>query len=317
MMSSAVERTEVIEWLMRGDPAVRWQTMRDVLGVGEAAWKRERRRVATEGWGSRLLSLRDPGGTWGGGIYGPKWTSTTYTLLLLRDMGLAPNNAAGAGSARLIADRELGAISDNKFAQRLGGLDQCIVGMDLSLLVYFGGKDARIDVMVEHLLGEQMDDGGWNCARLRRPCRHSSLHTTMNVLDALAEYVERRRGSPARLAGAVGEAMGRAYEFMLRHRLFRSDRTGKVIRDAFTKFSFPPRWHFDVLRGLDHFRRTSAPRDERLADAIELLLARRGEDGAWKLQNHHKGKEFFRLEQAGRPSRWNTMRALRVLRWWG
>jgi hypothetical protein len=232
-------------------------------------------------------------------------------------MGLPRANAAGIDAAGLIADRELGAVDDNAFAKRLAKLDQCIVGMDLSLLAYFGAKDGRIDALVEHLLREQMDDGGWNCARARRPCRHSSLHTTMNVLDGLADYVEHRRRSLAGLTGAAGAAMDRAHEFMLQHRLFRSDKTGEVIRSEFTLLSFPPRWHFDVLRGLDHFRRMNAPRDERLADAIGVLLGWRGEDGAWKLQNHHRGKEFFRLEQAGRPSRWNTMRAMRVLRWWG
>lgn len=102
--------------------------MRDVLGKSQAQWKREQNRVAKEGWGERLLSLRDAGGTWGGGIYTPKWTSATCTLLVLRDMGLPRVVPTGAAGARLIVDKELGAITDKDFGQRLANLDLCIAG---------------------------------------------------------------------------------------------------------------------------------------------------------------------------------------------
>jgi len=313
-MANIPERTEVIDWLMQGDPAIQWQTMRDLLGEPQSKWKSVRQRVAKQGWGAELLARRDSAGTWGGGIYLPKWKSTNYTLLLLRDMGLTRGNRAGRCGAGLLLDEGLGRIALKDFPDQLERLDLCIKGMYLGLSVYFGARDARTQRLVEQILSEQMDDGGWNCAQQQHEVRHGSLHTTINVLEGLADYAQ-YRGDKA--DGAVGQAMSLAQEFMLQHRLFRSDKTGQVIHEAFTKFSFPPRWHWDVLRGLDYFRRVDAPRDPRLQDAIDLLLSKRCADGRWKLENHHKGMEFFCLEKSGQPSRWNTLRALRVLRWWG
>lgn len=304
---------DVIDWLMEGDPAIRWQTMRDILGKPAVQWKREQRKVGAEGWGGRLMGLRDPSGTWGGGIYGPKWKSTTYTLLALRDMGLPRGTAAAAEGVGLILDRELGPMeAQKKFAAKLANLDLCVTGMDLALAVYFDLRDDRVEPLVQQILRTQMADGGWNCAQKRRVCTHSSLHTTINILDGLADYAEHRRANVA-----VVESARRAWEFILQHRLFRSDKTGEVIREEFTRFSFPPRWHWDVLRGLDYFRRVNAPRDGRLQDAIDLMLSKRLPDGRWKLENHHKGREFFRIEKPGAPSRWNTLRAMRILHWWG
>lgn len=298
-----------VDWLMEGDPAIRWQAMRDLLDEPPERWQRERRRVAEEGWGERLLALRDPRGTWGGGLYTPKWTSTNYTLLVLRDMGLPNDHPAGATGADLL----LGRGPDDAFRQRVAGMDLCIVGMYLSLAAYFGVRDGRVDALAERAAQSALPDGGWNCAGKRRPVRHGSLHTTVNMLEGLADYAE--HGGPG-AAARVAPAMARAHEFLLAHRLYRSDHTGQVIREAFAKFSFPPRWHYDVLRALDHLRRMDAPRDARLRDAVELVLAKRPADGRWKLENHHRGQEHFRLEKPGQPSRWNTLRALRVLRWW-
>ncbi len=312
-MPPIIERTDVIDWLMEGDPAIRWQTMRDILDKPQAQWKREQQRVAMEGWGKRLLELRDARGTWGGGTYTPKWTSTNYTLLLLRDMGLPRDDPNGSAGARILADTAFGAVTSRTFVRNLDRSDLCVTGMYLSLLVYFDMHDDRVELLLEHILGQQMADGGWNCKRRLHQSHHSSLHTTINVLDGLADYAE-YRGKEA--AAVVAEPMRRAHEFILQHRLFRSDKTGDVIREAFTKFSFPPRWHWDVLRGLDHFQRMDSPRDERLQDAIDLVLSKRRSDGRWKLENHHRGKEFFTLEKPGQPSRWNTLRALRVCRWY-
>jgi len=312
-MAGPGERTEVVAWLMQGDPSVRWQTMRDVLGEPEAKWKKERQRVAQEGWGAELLRRRDPAGTWGGGIYSPKWISTTYTLLLLRELGLPPSTTAGAEGARLAVEGFLGPRSDGKFARRVAELDLCVSGMAVALLSYFKVRDGRTEELVEEILRRQMADGGWNCAYRRHEVQHSSMHTTINVLEGLAEY-GRRAGAGPRTA--VGEALGRGRDFLLQHRLFRSDKTGRVIREEFTKFSFPPRWHYDVLRALDHFRDVNAAVDPCLAEAIELVESRRGADGCWKIGLVHRGKEFFTLEKGRQPSRLNTLRALRVLRWW-
>ena len=305
--------SDVFVWLMQGDPAIHWQVMRDLLVTPETRWQAERRRVASSGWGARLLSLQEPGGGWGGGLYSPKWVSTTYTLLDLRALGLPGSNAAARRGTRLLLDGMLGDPDSSRFEQRLVRLDLCIAGMLLSLGSYFGGRDARLEMLAAHVLRQQMDDGGWNCNRTKpRGAVHGSFHTTFNVLDGLQDYLEPGRSG----ARGIRAAQRRATEFMLVHRLFRSHRTGRPIHPNFQRFSFPTRWFYDVLRGLDYFQRIEAPRDPRFADAIEVLRARRRADGTWPLQNRHAGRSHFDMEQAGQPSRWNTLRALRVLDWW-
>jgi len=317
---TAMTHKETINWLMEGDPAIRWQVMRNLLGASPRQWKREQAKVATEGWGRRLLDCRDPAGMWGGGIYTPKWTSTTYTLLLLREMGMPRDNLACRESAACILSHKTRSAAATMKRERAfevwEALDLCVSGMYLALLTYFDAQDERydewIESMVGHLLKQQMPDGGWNCWQRRHNVRHSSLHTTISVLDGLADYAEFRG---KRAAKRVAVAIARAHEFLLQHRLFKSDKTGEIIHPAFTKFSFPPRWHWDALRGLTHLCRMNV-RDERLQDAIDLLRSKRCLDGRWKLENYHRGKEFFKLENPGQPSRWNTLRALRVLQWW-
>ena len=304
----------VVEWLLAGDPSIRWQTLRDLLGAPERAVTRERHRVARTGWGRRLLARQDRAGTWARGLYTPKWTSTTYTLLTLRDFGLPPSHSGAQRACRILLDEGLqqdGGVRYGTWAEWTGRGETCISGMVLSLLSYFGIADDRLDTIARRLLGEQMPDGGWNCRR-PRGATHSSVHTALSVLEGLWLY-ERHRG---RRLPAVRRAQRRGREFLLAHRLFRSHRTGAVIKPAFTLFSFPPRWYYDVLRALDHFQATGAPRDERLADAIEVVRRHRRPDGRWPLQNRHRGKVYFEMERLGAPSRWNTLRALRVLRWW-
>jgi hypothetical protein len=309
-----------VTWLLEGDPAIRWQTLRDLAGAPVAAVERERRRVAREGWGARLLAQQDRAGSWAaagssdGGLYVPKWTSTTYTMLLLRDFGLPSSHPSMGRACRLLLDRGLqpdGGIHYGKWGKWTGRGETCVTGMVLSLLSYFDYDDERVDVVADHLLGEQMDDGGWNCRR-HRGDTHSSVNTTILALEGLRLYELHRR----RKVKAVREAQRGGREFLLEHRLFRSHRTGEVIKPAFTKFAFPPRWHYDVLRALDYFQDVDAPRDPRLADAIALVHRARDQDGRWPLQNVYAGKTWFPIETKGRPSRWNTLRALRVLRWW-
>jgi hypothetical protein len=186
-----------------------------------------------------------------------------------------------------------------------------VTGMVLSLLSYFEYEDARLDTIAHHLLEQQMPDGGWNC---RRPfgATYASVHTTMSVLEGLRLYELSCRP----FVRAVRSAQRRGREFLLIHRLFRSHRTGRVIKSTFTRFSFPPRWHYDVLRALDYFQAVDAPRDERLAEAMDIVRKSERSDGRWLLQNGYKGKTHFELERLGAPSRWNTLRALRVLNWW-
>ncbi|MFI5054379.1 MAG: hypothetical protein ACHQDE_08455 [Acidimicrobiia bacterium] len=284
--------------------------MRDLLGATEGAVERERRKTEREGWGARLLARQDPQGTWGGGLYTPKWTSTTYTMLLLRDCGLPPSNGQVHRACSLLLDAGLRPDGGVHFGRTDRG-ETCVSGMTLSIVSYFRYDDERLDTIADHLLEQQMPDGGWNC-RYPRGATHASVHSTISVLEGLRLYELHRR----RRVQAVRAAQRRAREFLLVHRLYRSHRTGRVIKSEFKRFSFPPRWHYDVLRGLDYFRAVDAPRDRRLAEAMEVVRTRRRPDGRWPLENRHKGKTHFELEPLGAPSRWNTLRALRVLKWW-
>lgn len=301
----------VVSWLMAGDPSIRWQVMRDLLGAPRAAWQAERARVANHGWGARLLAHRDEAGRWTRRFYGQKWISTTYSMVLLRRLGLPPDDPRAAVTCEVFLDEGLCDDGGIYAAVTHKRGETCLTGMVLALLSWFRVEDPRRERLVDYLLAEQMKDGGWNCQR-DRGAAHGSFHTTISVLEGLQEYADAR--GPR--AAETGAAAARGREFFLAHRLYRSHRTGKVVNAAFTRFSFPPRWHHDVLRTLDHFRASSAPYDERLEDPIALVERKRRKDGRWALQQRHPGRTFFELERVGAPSRWNTLRAFRVLRSW-
>lgn len=303
-----------ISWLMEGDPAIRWQTLRDLLDAPQEEWRAEQARTLETGWGARLLAEQQPNGGWGGGAYSPKWISTTYTLLTLTGIGIPRTCAAGRRGAEQALAALLGPVRDTAFKSNLARLDRCIVGMLLHYCVYFGMEDERIEAIADNLLNERMPDQAWNCRRGRRPePYHSSVHTTINVLEGVREYVE-WDAAPRRAEMLAAEQAAR--EFLLVHRLFRSHRSGEIIRPEFTLLPYPPRWHYDILRALEHFARSGAARDPRLQDAVDILKSRRRTDGTWSIQHRYGGKVFFWMEPGGKPSRWNTLRALRVLRWW-
>ena len=242
-----------LSWLLEGDPAIRWQVLCDLLDSPAAEWQAERERTLSEGWGARLLSLQDPDGRWGGGIYSPKWTSTTYTLLNLISIGIPPEHAGARRGAQLVIGELLGGMRDERFDQKLAQLDRCIVGMVLRIAVYFGISGERVEAVVNNLLDERMPDGGWNCRRHNRPRpHHSSFHTTFNVLEGLRLYLE--SGAAYRSAEVQAAETG-ALELLLEHRLFRSDKTREIIQPKFTLLSYPHYWHYDVLRGLAYFAR--------------------------------------------------------------
>lgn len=297
-------------WLLAGDAAIRWQVLRDLVGAPDRVVAGERQKVAREGWGARLLARQDPEGTWDRGLYSPKWTSTTYTMLLLLDFGLPPSNPQTRKGCSLLLENGLRPDGGVNFG-RTDRSETCITGMVLSLLSYGEYDDERLDAIADHLLAHQMPDGGWNC-RFPFGATHASVHTTISVLEGLRLYGLFRR----RKMSEVRSAQQRGREFLLVHRLFRSHRTGRVMKSEFSRFSFPPRWHYDILRALDHFQVVGAPRDERLSEAMDIVRRSQRSDGRWSLQNCYKGRSYFRLERLGAPSRWNTLRALRVLRWW-
>jgi hypothetical protein len=294
---------------MEGDPSIRWQVMRDLIGASDAEVQEERERVATEGWGARLLELQDDDGQWAGALYSPKWTSTTYTLLLLHWLGLPAGHPQALAGCRQLWDNAHLFDGGLNLAKSIRQPETCITGMLVLLASSCGLTDPRVDEAVEWMRGQQLPDGGWNCESIRSGSRHGSFHTSITVLDALLSYQNAGRGIP------VDEAMRAGREFFLDHSLYRSHRTGELVDPAFTRFPFPPQWHFDVLRGLDHFRAAGAPRDDRLADAVQKVYTARSRDGRWRTYRSYPGRHWFEMESSG-PSRWTTMRALRVLEWW-
>lgn len=296
----------VIEWLLDSDPAIRWQVLRDLADASAEAAAAERALVATTGWGARILDLQTDDGQWGGGSYSPKWTSTTYTLLLLQHFGIDPLNERMRRAAELVRDRVT--LGTQPFFSYRG--ETCITGMVLALGGYFGVDPAATDRVAAWLVDEQLGEGGWNCLTVRGSQR-ASFHTTISVLEGLAEY-ERMRGGDAGVAAvrASGE------EYLLERRLLLRASTGEVINPKWKLLSFPPRWHYDILRGLDHLRAVGCDPDSRCEQAIEILEAKRDGDGRWPLQNPHPGKVHFILETPRTASRWNTLRALRVLGWY-
>jgi hypothetical protein len=236
-------------------------------------------------------------------------------MLLLRSFGLMPRHPQALRACQTLLDTGFwqdGGI--NFFPRSHKRSETCISSMLLAILCWFQFDDPRVDRLAEHVVERQMADGGWNCRASpgSSGATHGSFHTTISALEGLCEY---ERFRPDR-APAACQAQARGREFLLVHRLFRSHRTGEVVKAAMTRLAFPPQWHYDILRGLDYFRGCGAARDERLSDAIGLLEKKRTPEGFWLLENTYAGKTFFALEAKRRPSRWNTLRAMRVLRWW-
>jgi len=244
---SAPGTERVIQWLLAGDPSIRWQTFKDLTGAPERRVERERQKISRTGWGKRLLARQDREGRWAGGrssdggLYSPKWTSTTYTMLTLRDFGLPSENRQAQKACKLLLDAGMqrdGGINYGIWAKWTARSETCVTGMVLSILSHFKYQDPRLETVAGHLLEQQMPDGGWNCRR-RDGATHSSLHTTISVLEGLRLYEAHCGGAEEE----VRSAQHRGREFLLLHRLFRSHRSGEIIKPAFLRFSFPPRWH--------------------------------------------------------------------------
>lgn len=307
----------VVDWLLDSDPALRWQVRRDLDRAPAEAVAAERARVATEGWGARLLALRGEDGQWAGGACfpadfsgdfsgGQPWTSTLPTLTLLRDLGVDPNADRVRESVALIGANCRWEHAGQPFF--VGEVEPCINGRTVAVGAYFG---VDVNDIVERLLGEQLADGGWNCETENGSVR-SSFATTLSVLEGLLEH-ERANGGSAQTVAA--RHLGQ--EYLLERRLFRRLSTGEVVDPAWLQFSFPTWWHYDVLRALDYFRAVGDAADPRLGEAVAGLRSRQQPNGRWLLENTHPGAVHFAMEDGdGHPSRWNTLRALRVLDWY-
>jgi hypothetical protein len=303
----------LIGWLLDADPSIRWQVLRDLEHAPSDAVTAERTRIATEGWGARLLALQAPDGQWGGRPWSNDWTDTFHVLELLRRLGLDPASDEARRAVRLVTEHVTwrgGAPVETPWAANRffeGEVEPCINGNVVATGSWFG---LDMTPLVERLLGEQLPDGGWNC-EVENGATVSSAETTVNVLEGLLEY-ERAQGGAAR----VGEARRRGEAYLLERRLFRRRTTGEVIDPGWLRFAFPHWYHYDILRALDHLRSAGVEPDERVAEAIGVVEAARSPDGRWLLGAVHAGAEAVRMEDGeGRHSRWNTLRAMRVLDW--
>lgn len=315
--------TSVIDWLLASDPAIRWQVLRDLLDAPGPVWSAERQKVEREGWGARLLSFQDVDGQWAGGSFlpsdftreewqatGQPWTATNFSLTQLREFGLDPRSESAKRTVALIGANCRWDEGGQPFWE--GEVEECINGRTVGDGAYFG---VDVSPIVERLLGERQSDGGWNCERANGSMR-SSFHTTINVLEGLLEYERATGGTEqSREARRSGE------DYLLARHLMRRLSTGEPVDEKFMQFLHPNRWRFDVLRALDYFRASSlltgAAPDMRLKEAIEYLRLRRLEDGRWPLDWRVSGRAWFVMDDGeGEPSRWVTLRALRVLKWW-
>lgn len=311
-------KPKVVRWLLDSDPSIRWQVMRDLTGASaeEVGW--ERARVATEGLGARLLACQASDGRWGGAAWNRGWDSTMHVLWLLSHLGLDPASAEARRAVGLVRERVTwrgcGPRECDLNPFFAGEVEPCINGQVATAGAYFGQD---VHGIVDRLLGEQLADGGWNCEAENGSTR-SSFNTTICVLEALLEYEGVVGVSPE-----VTGARIRGQEYLLERRLFRRRSTGEVIeRDrkggaVWTRFAFPTWWHYDVLRGLEYLRRAGVAPDERVAEAIDLVASKRDENGLWSLETQYPGEMPVETDEGeGRPSRWNTLRALRVLDWY-
>ncbi len=302
---------QIISWLLEGDVSLQYQTWRDLLDTEKPGL---RKRIEKEGWGLEFLSRRHPNGHWGLRFYQPKWISTHYTLLDIKNLQISPDQKAVKDSLAHIFKEEkgpdggIGPFGMNKKS------DVCVNGMVLNYASYFHVPEKDLLSVIDLLLKEEMKDGGFNCDSNGKGAIHSSMHTTLSVLEGILEY--ERNGYTYRLEELLRAKRG-SEEFLIKHRLFRSDKTGAVIHPNFLRLYYPGRWYYDILRALDYFQFAGIAYDPRMQDALDMILSKRTKEGLWKLPSKHPGQTHFEMEQAGKPSRWNTLRAMRVLRRYG
>ncbi|MBN2245945.1 MAG: hypothetical protein JW755_08875 [Candidatus Aminicenantes bacterium] len=298
----------LIKWLLKGDVSIQYQVHRDFLGSEK---NQLRERISKEGWGADFLACRNRDGHWGRKFYQPKWTSTHYTLLDLKNLGIVPDIKAIQQTLKMVLEQEKGDDGGINPSTTITVSDVCLNGMVLNYAAYFGAEEKLLESIVNFILSQQMQDGGFNCNFNRKGAVHSSLHSTLSVIEGIAEYT--KGGYEYRL-GELQSVEEDSQEFLLQHRLFRSDRSGKIIDPKMLMLLYPSRWRYDILRSLDYFRIAKVKYDPRMEEAIAILLQKRKQDGTWPLQARHAGAAHFEMEKVGESSRWNTLRALRVLK---
>ncbi|MBK7441713.1 MAG: hypothetical protein IPI65_09345 [Bacteroidetes bacterium] len=303
-----MNKQQIINWLLKGDVSIQYQVWRDLLGKDK---KNLQQKIATESWGNKFLSMQRANGHWGNSFYNPKWISTHYTLLDLRNLYLPPQNKIVQATLKLIVENE----KSEDGGIRLGPStsqhsDVCVNGMFLNYATYFQVPEIKLRSIVDSI-SEIMPDGGFNCQTTRSGAKHSSMHSTISVLEGFTEF---QKAGFAYRKSAISQAVSSGIEFLLMHNLFLSDHTGEIIDKNFLKLTYPSRWRYDILRAMDYFQFAGIKWDNRMEEALTYLLKKRNKDGTWNMQAAHSGQVHFIMEKGGMPSRWNTLRMLRVLK---
>jgi len=303
----------IIEWLLQGDVGIQYLTQKYLINEDVNKLHNLRKRIATEGWGKAFLDARNISGHWGRGFYQPKWVSSHYTLLDLRYLESEPVEPISETIALILAQSTAPNGSINESRSIPSG-DVCVNGMFLNYAAFFGTPEEQLKSIVDYQLDNIMPDGGFNCEGETKGAAHSSMHTTISALEGVFEYIT--AGCQYRV-DELHQARLNAEEFLLMHQLFKSDKTGEVIDQKWTMLSFPSRWRYDILRALVYFTDADTPYDPRMNAALDLLISKRKKDGTWPVQAKHPGLVYFDMEQTGTSSRFNTLRALRVLKKYG
>jgi len=305
-----VDENTVINWLLEGDAAVRWQVHRDLLSSSEEKVREERKRIENSGWGLKILSFQGRNDIWDGlGKIG--WRSAMYNLQLLRRLGLLPGIPRINTACQIMLDK--GLHSDGGIQYEDTKSEMCQTAMSMAIFAYFQIQDERLEQIISYIISNQLDDGGWNCRHPRVKTNHSSFNTTFHVLEALQQIKQNlpEYFSSYDISGKLSEGI----EFLLQHRLYKSHTTGEIADSQFTNISFPPRHKYDIMSGLDFLQSINHPTDERCSDAVNLIK-RRQKQGKWPMGIYHQGLSFFKIEDGRQPSRMNTLRGLRIVKWW-
>ena len=308
---NVIHERQLMAWLLEGDVSIQYQVHRDLLATEKPHL---RDRIATEGWGAQFLSFRKKEGHWGQRFYQPKWISTHYTILDLKNLAISQNNNEIRQSISQVIQKLKGPDGGIFPIGTEKKSDICVNGMFLNYSSYFGTEEDKLKSIVDFLLSEHMKDGGFNCNSNNKGAIHSSLHSTISVLEGILEYA--KNGYGYRLED-LQEAEDDSRTFILQHRLFRSDRTGDIIDKKMLLLSYPSRWKYDILRALDYFQFAGINYDPQMQDALDVLMKKRRKDNKWPVQAKHPGQTHFEMEKTGGPSRWNTLRAMRVLKHFG
>jgi hypothetical protein len=302
---------ELIKWLNQGDISIQYQTHRDLLGNDN---QELRDRISNEGFGKKLLSLQQKDGHWGGGFYHYKWINTHYTLLELRRLNIKPNKRIMDVLYHILLNCKTddGGITPNSEVWKFS--DVCINGMSLFVMCYFGIDENSLKSIIDFIIKQQLPDGGFNCNYnyLKYGAKHSSLHSTVSLIEGINEYLN--NGYKYK-EDELRKIRSEAIEFILIHKMFKSDKTDEIIKKSFTMLSYPPRWKYDILRAFEAFMNAQIDYDERMNDALDIIFKKKRKDGTWPVQAKHQGRVHFDMEKIGGSSRWNTLRVLRVLKY--